>query len=265
MGRLGGQRGQGRRSSCKQCSEPLRPNECMASPTFGLPVNGTPRPRAIDTRRRRYPGRHTRLTAESHAAIVERLRHGASFNAACRQTGIPVGTGRDWLARGRGTHAAGRSAAPIYAAFATAIERAECQNAGKAVDPVQEAWKELIGTILQTAPGKDYPPGVISTMVAERYVYPAGEAPIWNTGCKHIKAIVKTKRRKDGTLEVVGSKLIEQDVPPDWRAAVRFLERMFPENWSLAYQLRHSLKTKIEVIFDGYEAGPRNAIVRTIE
>lgn len=44
--------------------------------------------------------------------------------------------------RGRGTHAAGRSAAAVYAAFATAIERAECQGAGKAVDRVQEAWEE---------------------------------------------------------------------------------------------------------------------------
>jgi hypothetical protein len=97
----------------------------MASPTLGLPLIETSPAHAIDAGSQHKSGRRTRLTAEIQTDIVDRVRNGDCFEAACRQVGIPVGTGREWLARGRGTHAAGRSAAPVYIAFASAIEQAE--------------------------------------------------------------------------------------------------------------------------------------------
>src|SRR5690348_16219930 len=197
-------------------------------------------------------GRPTRLTAEIQAAVVRGVRYGACFNAACRQADIAVGTGRDWLARGRGTHAAGRSATPLYAAFAAAIEEAQRPGADKAVDPIWEAWKELVGTIVETARSTDTRPRVIQTIAAEKFVGTEGAVvAVWNTRCKLVRAIVKIKRLDNGKLEVRGITAIIKDVQPNWRAALRLLEHRYPQDWSLTYRLRHSARASMDVVFYG--------------
>lgn len=84
--------------------------------------------------------RETNLTAEVYDAIVDHVRKGASFKDACDLVGVPIPTGREWLARGRGTSDRPQSA--IFASFALAIKKAE-----------QEAKQEAIATIRTAATG----------------------------------------------------------------------------------------------------------------
>src|SRR5579863_3783370 len=213
----------------------------MASPAFEFPVNDQPQ----QAPRKRTTGRPTWLRGGIQSSIVEYVRQGASFKAACRASGIPLGTGKEWLARGRGTHAGGRSAAPVYAAFAVAIEEARNPTAAKPVNRIGGDWK-LLKTTVKTTRGKDGQPKVIETSEMEKRVLPEGR-PLCDTSHKLVRVIIKCWFGKNGEPEKTETTVIEQDVPTSGWAALRFLERRWPEKWSPTYRLRHSGQTSLEL------------------
>lgn len=70
--------------------------------------------------------RPTKLTPDIQHAIVEAMRAGNYFEAACTCAGVSVAAGYEWRQRGQGTHPS-RSAEPVYVEFAEAISKAEAE------------------------------------------------------------------------------------------------------------------------------------------
>ncbi|KYC34492.1 hypothetical protein WA1_51610 [Scytonema hofmannii PCC 7110] len=76
--------------------------------------------------------RKTKLTPEIQQKIVEAIRQGSYFSVACRLNGVPESTGKEWLARGRGT-SSNRPQNKLYAAFASEVDIAEAQAESDAI------------------------------------------------------------------------------------------------------------------------------------
>lgn len=77
-------------------------------------------------RKKRGPGRHTKLTKAVHACIVEALEEGAPLRLAAELAGVSEDTVREWIARGEGRDH--RPSAPVYAGFARAVAGARARG-----------------------------------------------------------------------------------------------------------------------------------------
>ena len=79
----------------------------------------------------------TRLTKVRHKAIVDAVRNGMPFVQACVLSNVRKSTGLEWLQRGRGEHK--RKAAPVFTAFAQAIDKAEAEFEQESLKTISEA------------------------------------------------------------------------------------------------------------------------------
>lgn len=68
-------------------------------------------------------GRKTKLTPTVQKTIIEAVRVGATFEAACGRAGVPMSTFMEWRQRGAGESK--RKKTKLYADFAEAVDRAE--------------------------------------------------------------------------------------------------------------------------------------------
>ncbi|HLN29660.1 MAG TPA: helix-turn-helix domain-containing protein [Gemmataceae bacterium] len=73
-------------------------------------------------------GRKPKLTKELQDRLCELIRAGNYYSVVCRQCGISVSTFNEWLRRGLNKETAGRKTQPIYAAFATAVQKAKAEG-----------------------------------------------------------------------------------------------------------------------------------------
>ena len=89
-------------------------------------------------------GRPTSLTPAVQEAILEHLRAGASFSAACEAVGVPASTGHGWLKRARGEDGQLAATEP-YVSFLQAVERAQAEYENGLVRVIEKAapkdWK----------------------------------------------------------------------------------------------------------------------------
>lgn len=67
-------------------------------------------------------GRPTKLTPTVQKTIIETVRVGATFEAACGRAGVPMSTFMEWRQRGAGESK--RKKTKLYADFAEAVDRA---------------------------------------------------------------------------------------------------------------------------------------------
>jgi transposase len=81
--------------------------------------------------------RESNLTTEVFDSVVAYVRNGSTFKDACALSGVPEGTGREWLSRGRET--SDRPMTAIFAAFADAVKKAEIEAKQEAIAIVREA------------------------------------------------------------------------------------------------------------------------------
>lgn len=79
--------------------------------------------------------RETRLTPAIQKKIVASIKQGNYFTVACEAAGIPEGTGREWLQRGRKTED------EPYSSFSAAIKKAEGESERAAIARIQAAGR----------------------------------------------------------------------------------------------------------------------------
>ena len=89
-------------------------------------------------------GRPTSLTPTVQQAILEHLRAGAYFSAACEAVGVPASTGHGWLKRARSEDGQLAATEP-YVSFRQAVERAQAEYENGLVRVIEKAapteWK----------------------------------------------------------------------------------------------------------------------------
>jgi hypothetical protein len=157
--------------------------------------------------------RATKLTSGIAQAIAEDIQTGLPFGTACLKNGVSEGTGRGWLARGRGTSA--RKKHKIYEDFAVLVEEAEA-----------EFESHYLSIIAQAAGGQNTVKTKTVTIYrsfSEEGLSEEGDDP----GCE--------VRESDGSARSEG-KIIRKEVttieePPNWLPARWMLERKYPHRY----------------------------------
>jgi len=158
--------------------------------------------------------RPSKLTEELQSAIVGHLEKGVPDETACEYVGIAKSTFYNWLRWGRGFMAGGEPGGTIsvdeqdislprngkkkFMDFLDAVTRARGTARVHAIDTLHEA----IGGL--------------------------------ETVTEIVESIEETRLTKDGkpyTYTRKVNKTITVEQPPDWRAAIEYLERRDPENW----------------------------------